>query len=398
MNYTPWHIFQNNRHFFCRSIYLSILIVSCVVNSLEAQEQFTIRGIVTGFEDSVRIIFNKTLPLGEADLKTEKTIFPIGGAFVFTDSIDAPTKYAVRIRPKSITNENFTDYENLFMYAENKSMNLIAQKGEFEFAHITGSDIQTAYEAFVNLNKAIKIRNKQIVDAVKMNLTTLDAKTMGEMRGVFRKNDEKIRNTNLDYLLSHPEHYFSTTELALMTIFNPEIVSKDRVATFYEKIPANYQYSQSGKLLFQYIHANTNYTKLKAGSKAFDFTLKDSSEQEISLHSLKGKYVLLDFWFVACAPCRAAHPDYLSVYQEYHQKGFDILSVSIDKNRDQWLAAIDKDNMIWKSVLDDQGKIANDLYHINSFPSNYLINPQGIVIGQNLSGKDLMIKLKDLCK
>ena len=110
--------------------------------------------------------------------------------------------------------------------------------------------------------------------------------------------------------------------------------------------------------------------------------------KNIELASLKGKLILLDFWASGCGPCRLEHKNYLSLYQKYKSKGFEILSVSQDQSRRLWLLAMQKDNMIWKSVWDLNREVT-DMYSISAIPANYLINADGFIIAQDIRGVEL---------
>jgi thiol-disulfide isomerase/thioredoxin len=136
------------------------------------------------------------------------------------------------------------------------------------------------------------------------------------------------------------------------------------------------------------------------GAEAPTFTLLDTAGKAISLASFKGKYVLLDFWASWCGPCRAENPHVVKLYSEYKNKGFTAFSISIDTDskggKDAWKKAIMEDGLTWPQVLDD-GKISKT-YHITSVPQNFLINPEGKIIGKNLVRDELDAKLKELLK
>ncbi|CAL1521399.1 TlpA disulfide reductase family protein [Chitinophaga sp. MM2321] len=139
---------------------------------------------------------------------------------------------------------------------------------------------------------------------------------------------------------------------------------------------------------------------MKVGEVAPDFTLPDPSGKMISLKSFRGKYVLIDFWASWCGPCRQENPNVVNAYQQYKGKNFTILGVSLDKTKDQWLAAIQQDGLTWSHVSDlkfwDSAVVP--LYGINAIPTNYLLDPQGKIIAANLRGPALEAKLKEVIK
>jgi peroxiredoxin len=134
------------------------------------------------------------------------------------------------------------------------------------------------------------------------------------------------------------------------------------------------------------------------GKKAPDFTALDPDGKSVSLSGHKGKYVLLDFWAAWCGPCRRENPNVVSAYQKYHDKGFDVFGVSLDKNKKDWVKAIKDDQLTWTHVSDLKfwDSAPAKLYGVRAIPSNVLIDPNGVIIGKNLRGEELQKKLEQL--
>jgi len=134
------------------------------------------------------------------------------------------------------------------------------------------------------------------------------------------------------------------------------------------------------------------------GYPAIDFKQPDVNGKEIALSSYKGKYVLVDFWASWCGPCRRENPSVVAAYQKYKDKGFDILGVSMDENKDKWLAAIEKDKLTWKHVSDLKGwqNAAGKVYGVQSIPFNLLLDKEGKIVAKGLRGADLEAKLAEL--
>jgi thiol-disulfide isomerase/thioredoxin len=115
---------------------------------------------------------------------------------------------------------------------------------------------------------------------------------------------------------------------------------------------------------------------------------------------LRGKYVLVDFWASWCGPCRGENPNVVKAYQEFKNKNFTVLGVSLDKQKAEWTKAIEEDNLTWYHISDLKywNSAAVAPYGIEGIPYNVLLDPQGKIIAMNLRENDLQIKLRELIK
>jgi len=139
---------------------------------------------------------------------------------------------------------------------------------------------------------------------------------------------------------------------------------------------------------------------LNIGDTVPNFILPDATGKEYSLSDFKGKYVLLDFWASWCAPCREENPILVKIYEKYKIKNFEIVQVSLDRDRDSWLKAINDFKLSWLNLSDLQywdSPVAK-LYSIQSIPTNFLLNPQGIIIAKDLRGEMIEPTLQRLLK
>jgi peroxiredoxin len=136
-----------------------------------------------------------------------------------------------------------------------------------------------------------------------------------------------------------------------------------------------------------------------SGKKYIDFELPTPEGETLKLSDIVGENILLlDFWASWCGPCRRENPNVVATYKEFHDKGFDVLGVSLDKDKTNWLKAIDDDNLVWHHVSDLKywNSAAAKLYGVNSIPHTILLDKNGVIIAKNLRGDALKEKLIEL--
>jgi thiol-disulfide isomerase/thioredoxin len=138
--------------------------------------------------------------------------------------------------------------------------------------------------------------------------------------------------------------------------------------------------------------------QLRTGSQAPEIALPSPDGDTILLSSLRGSYVLLDFWASWCPPCRKENPNLVKIYEKYHDKGFEIYQVSLDKTRDAWLRGIEEDGLHWIHVSDLKfwNSIVVPIYNIQGIPMSFLLDRRGRIVAQNLRGDLLDQELKKI--
>lgn len=141
-----------------------------------------------------------------------------------------------------------------------------------------------------------------------------------------------------------------------------------------------------------------NLSKVQVGSIAPDFILPDPDGNLISLYSYRGRYVLVDFWAGWCPDCRRENPNLVAAWNKYRDKNFDILGVSLDRDKETWLSAIRRDGLGWKQVSDlNYWDTAPAIaYAVRWVPMSFLIDPNGVILAVGLEGEALHQKLQEL--
>jgi thiol-disulfide isomerase/thioredoxin len=296
--------------------------------------------------------------------------------FQFKGDVKRPTRVVLRIESTG---------DGRMFWLENKTIHITGEKGDFYNSKITGSETQVEAELLLERQDSIRTEMKMLGDVL----------TESNMDSLFAINEEMLdvaAGITKGFIKDYPDSYESLTALEGFAMRRLGAVETGKVFSLLNK---ELQTTEEGKAIAKFIEVNKNP---KVGENYVDFEMADAQGLPIRLSDMLGKYTLLEFWASWCGPCRAFNPELVEEYNKYQNKGFVILNVSLDTDKEKWLKAIEKDGMEWHNVSDLKGfnNQAALIYGVDAIPENFLIDEKGTIIARYLRGDNLKEKLKEL--
>ncbi|MDB5013614.1 MAG: hypothetical protein JWQ25_1816 [Daejeonella sp.] len=368
------------------SKYLLFVAVLFSSLSLSAQEKtYTIDGEVK-VPNVTKLFFKKGSFSGKKESKAQE-VAVVNGKFSITGKLVEPMPVKLSLT-EAATDDKVKDF-----ILDGGAISVIILPN-FKDSKIHGSKVYDDILAYT----AAQIPFSETIKAI--DVEAQQAFTGGNgsdsLRNVFMSRINKAQANYVgfqkDFVKKNPDKFISLLILPEVVKVTQHFLEAD---TLFNGLNTEIKSTPTAKRVKEYI---TSEMKLSIGAIAPDFTQPDTSNKKLSLSSLRGKYVLLDFWASWCGPCRQENPNVVEAYKLFKDKGFTVLGVSLDRDKKSWISAIHKDNLHWNHVSDLK-QWYNDaamLYSIQSIPGNFLIDPQGKIIARNLRGADLTDKLNEL--
>ena len=356
-------------------------------------QSFTLKGKIGDWNDPATIYLSYWSE-GNENLDTLQLQ---KGSFSFTGNISEPAPARLIL---DYTGEGMGQAAQaghiLYLYLENGTVKLNSPDS-LQNSQFIDSPINEEHQAYLEyvggqIQDLAARMNQKVMQATpeQMKDTTFMAQLNREYTQLLAERSQKQQQ----YVREHPDSYFSIEALSesVSSDFDVEVLEP-----LFLSINEKYRESFTGKAFAQRIEAAKT---IGIGKKAPDFTQNDPKGNPVSLSDFQGKYVLLDFWASWCGPCRQENPNLVKAYAAYNDKGFEILGVSLDNKdgKEAWVNAIEKDGLTWTQVsdLNSWNNEVARMYGVRAVPQSYLIDPEGVIVAQNLRGEALEEKLAEI--
>jgi len=366
-----------------------VLIISALVfGQAYAQKPTAEKKISTKLEGSIRHYSgNKvylTYKANETEIRDSAKV--TNGKFTFNLKISEPSLYWLTIA---------NDQNAVFFFADEAPIKATLVGDSLAYSTVVGGQNHadyTEYRLFINSLVAAQQKMQNDFNTAVQNK---DENTQNAIKAEYQNLNSQYMNGLKNFLKTHPKS--AVSGFIIGNDLNNAAIPLTEVKeclSYLDKSLENNSYVKAANKKIEDSKGTT------VGYKATNFSQNTPDGKKVSLSDFRGKYVLIDFWASWCRPCRMENPNVVAAYNRYKDKGFTVLGVSMDSNKDPWLAAIQQDNLTWTHVSDLKGwgNEVGKIYGVTGIPQNYLIDKEGKIVAKDLRGVALDEKLAEIIK
>lgn len=356
----------------------AVLMVSC-------GPKFEIEGTFANLDDTTAV--ERQVILSSPFGGISDTTMTVDGKFTFKGVCETPMPYSISV-------EGMMGSAQIFL--ENAKFTVkIEQSGPYILSSVVrGGETQEVYysleKAYEDALSSRGIVMKDLMEEYNAPETTQERREelIAGYEAAMAESDSVQKAITDAYLAANPMSYFALCRI----MERMENSAPEKIAAEFEAFrnSADFAGHPVAVKISEYLESVKH---LMAGQPAPDFTLPDTEGKDVTFSSVysANKLTLLDFWAGWCGPCRAFNPALVEIYNEFHQKGFEIVGVSMDRDRDYWLKAIKEDGLPWIQLSDVAywNTEPRKLYNVNYIPQNVLVDSEGKIVASKLDEEGL---------
>ncbi len=373
-----------------KRIIIPILMAFVIAACNQKPEGYIIDGELRGDIENGTQVFLRKQGENNQPINVDTTTVE-NGKFVFTGVAEIPEMHYIFV-DKS---QGYTG-----VVVENGEIAFSAQKDSLGLAEIKGTPQNDLFSKYLAKAKAMSEKGMAIQKDMQAATQSQDAVSFASLNDEMNDFKEEYKSFELDFINEHPDALISV--LLLDKAIATRIIPAGEVQGIYDSFtPEIKKTTAANRILDQLETLKAKAEKEKAteiGAQAPEFTGPGVNGEQLALKDMLGKVTLVDFWAAWCKPCRAENPNVVAVYKKYHDKGLNVVGVSLDKTAEAWKKAIIEDELTWNHV--SHVKYFNDpiarLYNVDAIPAAFLLDENGIIVAKNLRGSALEEKVAEL--
>ena len=374
-----------------KTLLLAFLVASC--NSEVKRDSYVINGNAKGIYNGIRVYLrvidpnNRPMDIDTAVVMNEKFKFEgkvLGPemCFLFVNSVNG----------------------NLPLIIENSEINIDIDKDNLSASKVYGTKTLETLNAYNAKMNVLLDKRKDISIALRIAAQNNDNEKTTALNKELSELNTEITNSPINFIQNNSSNFYSL--ILMETMVRRKNVELNKITDMYNGLDEVLKTSSKGKEVAALIDTAQKMLEAEArteiGKVAPDFSAPTPEGKMLSLNEVKGKVTLIDFWAAWCGPCRRENPNLVNIYNKYHDKGLEIIGVSLDGFRQEdpkaaWIKAIADDKLTWPQVSNLQyfGPIAN-LYNVKAIPASFILDAEGKIVAKKLRGPALEEKIAEL--
>lgn len=371
-------------------IYTVLVLMLISFAGLAQEPYFTIKGKITSAKPVTAVYFAKGNFQGKPYDKPRKIDVDKKGKFTISGTLNEPVPATISLSDTDLA----TSKQTRQLILDKGTISIELKDSNWTSAVVTGSKAQDDFDRYTKQQTPFINRFNQL------NLDAQKAQTSGTpVDSMYKIFNPQFEEANLKLLEFKKRFIGNNTGAFVSLLIIPDIIRGTnnfvQADSLLNLLDASLRQTELATSLKPYIEQEK---KLSVGVQAPEFSQMDVNNKMVKLSSLRGKYVLMDFWASWCGPCRQENPNLVNAFNSFKEKGFTVIGISLDRDKRSWLDAIAKDQLEWQHVSDLKywSNQAARLYNVTSIPRNFLLDPQGRIVARDLRGPALIEKLNEL--